>query len=419
MTTCNDNLTTIGRTGAVMLGVLALAGTPALADGQTCDATELSKLLPADVAGGDEFGVSVAADGDAVIVGSWRNEVSGMLQHGSAYVYRFDGTDWQPETNLLAWDGAAYDRFGRSVAISGNTVVVGAHFDDDAGSKSGSAHVFVYDGSEWNQVAKLTASDAALGDEFGWSVDVHGDIAVIGAHLDDGAGSAYVFDRNAGGTEAWGQVARLTGSDSAASDQFGFSVAVTDDQIAIGASQRDGATGAVYVFDRPGTGWADATESATLTASDAGLGDEYGSAVSASDNRIMVGAFRNDDAGSASGAAYVYELVGSSWVESKLTASDAAGGDFFGTSVSISGTMAIIGAQLDDVDREGQADGGGRRRERRLRLLRRHRRRAGRGRRVPQRRHGHQHRLVVRLPQPRRLQRQRHARPVRSRARPR
>jgi hypothetical protein len=339
MTTCT--------TGALTCLVAALGAT-AYAGGGPCTTTELSKLTAPDAAGGDEFGISVSASGDKLVVGSWRNAVGGNLQQGSTYVYRFDGTAWNYQTNLLQPDGAAYDRFGRSVAIDGDIAVAGSHFDDDDGSKSGSASVFRFDGSEWNHVTKLNANDGSTGDEFGWSVAVSGDTIVVGAHMDNGVGSAYVFERDHGGIENWGQVAKLTASDAASEDHFGHAVGISGERIVIGASLHSGNTGAAYVFDRPGGGWATGTENTKLMATDGALGDEYGTSVAVSGDHLIVGAYRDDDAGSASGAAYVYRLEADTWTETKLMPFDLAHGDYFGYSVAVHGDLAIIGAYLDD-----------------------------------------------------------------------
>ena len=137
------------------------------------------------------------------------------------------------QAKLTASDGAANDHFGVSVAIAGDTIVVGAYGDDDSGSDSGSAYVFTRTGTTWTEQTKLTASDGAAGDQFGTSVAITGDTIVVGADLDDTAsGSAYVFTRT--GT-AWMEQAKLTASDGAAVDSFGISVAIVGDTIVVGA----------------------------------------------------------------------------------------------------------------------------------------------------------------------------------------
>ena len=163
---------------------------------------------------------------------------------------------------IVAPDAAAYDEFGFAVAVSADTALVGALYDDDAGTGSGSVYIFGRNegGTDnWGQVAKITASDAAATDYFGIAVAVSGDTAVVGAHLDDDAGSssgsAYIFGRNEGGTDNWGQVAKITASDPAAQDYFGYAVAMSGDVALVGAYDDDDSaynTGSAYIFGTPG-----------------------------------------------------------------------------------------------------------------------------------------------------------------------
>ena len=191
-----------------------------------------TKLTASDGAAADIFGFSVAISGDTAVVGAALDDVPGAANDdtasGSAYVFVRSAGAWSEQQKLTASDAAAGDLFGRSVAISGESVVVGAFNDDDTASDSGSAYVFQRSGTTWSQEAKLTASDAALSDFFGFSVAISGDTAVVGAHLDDDAGgdsgSAYVFQRSAG---VWSEQQKLTASDAALADEFGFSVAIS------------------------------------------------------------------------------------------------------------------------------------------------------------------------------------------------
>jgi len=289
------------------------------------------------------YGSAVALDGETLIVGAMWENADGETYAGATYAYRMPA-------ELTASDAAADDYFGLSVSVSGDTVVVGAAYDDDGGSESGSAYVFVRSGGTWTQQAKLTASDAAAGDYFGYSVSVSGDTIVVGAFMDDAggnqSGSAYVFIRS-GGT--WSQQAKLTASDGAAYDHFGRSVSVSSDTVVVGAAYDDdggSSSGSAYVFIRSGGTW---TQQAKLTASDAAAGDDFGYSVSVSGDTIVVGAFMDDDGGSGSGSAYVFVPSGGTWTkQAKLTASDAAAGDLFGRSVSVSGDTVVVGAYGDD-----------------------------------------------------------------------
>ncbi|MDP7032835.1 MAG: FG-GAP repeat protein, partial [Gemmatimonadota bacterium] len=178
----------------------------------SCDLGE-AKLLAADGAASDYFGFSVSISGDTAVIGAAWDDDNGSYS-GSAYIFRFDGKQWIQEAKLLAADGAADDHFGFSVSISGDTAVIGAYYDDDNGTASGSAYIFHFDGTQWIQEAKLLAADGDEGDWFGSSVSISGDTAVIGARSDDDngsySGSAYIFHFD--GTQ-WIQEAKLLAAD--------------------------------------------------------------------------------------------------------------------------------------------------------------------------------------------------------------
>lgn len=187
------------------------------------------------------------------------------------------------------------------------------------------------------EVVKLTASDATQGDSFGYSVSISRDYAVIGAFLDDdsgvNSGSAYIFKRNGSG---WLQQAKLTASDTAS---FGSSVSISGDYVIVGASGNDNGAGSAYIFEKPTGGWVNATEMAKLTASDSHSYALFGRSVSISGDCVIVGAEGNNENGSHSGSAYIFEKPVSGWVNmtetAKLTASDGDNDNLFGASVSI------------------------------------------------------------------------------------
>ena len=198
---------------------------------------------------------------------------------------------------LTASDGEAYDFFGKSVSISGDTIVVGAYGDDDNGICTGSAYVFEKPDSGWTsttQNAKLTASDGEASDRFGRSVSISGDTIVVGAHLDDDndtdSGAAYLFEKpDSGGWTSTTQDAKLTASDGEAYGYFGVSVSISGDTIVVGAhnlndfSANDFAGGSAYIFEKTGPNWPlNMTETSKLTASDGRSGDRFGSSVSIS-----------------------------------------------------------------------------------------------------------------------------------------
>ena len=310
-----------------------------------------AKLTASDAAANDWFGYSVSISGDTALVGA-RNDDDAGYTSGSAYVFVRTGTTWSQEAKLTASDAAAGDEFGWSVSIDGDTALVGATDDDDSGNASGSAYVFVRTGTTWSQEAKLTAPDGAENDEFGWAVSVSGDTAIVGVRYDDddggASGSAHVFART--GT-TWSQEAKLTASDAAASDQFGISVSIDGDTALVGAYAEDNSNGtdagSAYVFVRTGTTW---SQEAKLTSSDGASVDMLGMAVSVEGDTALVGAYGDDDGGSYSGAAYVFTRSGTTWTQQeKLTASDAASEDYFGRAVCFDGDTAVIGAFQEDA----------------------------------------------------------------------
>ncbi len=337
---------------SLLVGISALVFTAiSINTAFAIEPVEVAKLTASDGAAGDYFGSAVALDGDTAVIGATDDGDLGYSS-GSAYVFRWDGATWV-EHKLTASDGAAYDRFGGSVAVAGDTVVIGAAGDDDLGGSSGSAYVFRWDGATWVE-HKLTASDGAAYDLFGGSVAVAGDTAVIGAYGDDEeAGSAYVF-RWDGAT--WVEH-KLTASDGAAEDRFGYSVAVDGDTAVIGAPQDDDlgdSSGSVYVFNWDGATWVEHK----LTASDGDADDHFGRRyVAVDDDTIVIGAGYADDPGTDSGSAYVFRWDGATWVEHKLTVSDGAADDYFGSAVALDGDTAVIGASGDDDlgDRSGSA----------------------------------------------------------------
>ena len=303
---------------------------------------EEAKLAPSSATG--LFGESVAISGELVVVGARFTNDYGM-NSGAAYVFRLEAGEWIEEAKLVDSTLEAFDEFGQSVSIDGDCVVVGAPRDDDAGDGAGAVYVFRRDGGSWVREAKLTASDAANGDTFGYSVAISGNVIIVGAWLNSagapGAGAAYVF-RSDGG--AWNEEAKLVASDPSLGNNMGWSVAADGDRVVAGRLGYD--EGAAYVFHFDGSDW---SEEAKVTASDGQRGDWFGAAVALRGDRLIVGAVHDGHAGSASGSAYVFQRDGSSWSEvAKLTGADAAGGDEYGTGVAIDGGIAVVGSPLDD-----------------------------------------------------------------------
>ncbi|MDB4453702.1 thrombospondin type 3 repeat-containing protein [Pseudomonadales bacterium] len=307
-----------------------------------------NKLTASDGAPGDYFGYSVAIDGDTAVIGAKTDHYGS----GSAYVYVRSNGVWSEQGKLTASDGAYGDDFGSSVSIDGDTVVISAHSDDDNGTNSGLAYVYVRSNGVWSEQQKLTASDGAADDHFGISVSIDGDTAVIGAYGDDdngtNSGSAYVYVRSNG---VWSEQQKLTASDGAEIDLFGGSVSIDGDTAVIGARLDDdngNDSGSAYVYVRSNGVW---SEQQKITASDGSENDRFGYSVSIDGDTAVIGA-QGD--GSYSGSAYVYVRSNGVWTEQqKLTASDNAEADYFGASVSISGDTAVIGAYADDDNGNG------------------------------------------------------------------
>ena len=308
------------------------------------------KLFASDATTGDFFGSAVSLEGTNLIIGA-----KGESSSGSVYVFEYDGSMWLESQKLMASDAASGDFFGAAVNLSGNRLIIGAQFDDvPSGINAGSAYIFDYDGSMWQQSQKLLASDGAFGDSFGISVAVDGDKAIIGAWSDDDngstAGSAYIFHYDVT-NDIWVQQPKLLPAEINAGDQFGFGVSLEGDWAMVGAPDKENTMGsnigAAYIYHYVDPNW-DYSQKITAGAN-AEHFDDFGQSVSISGNRMLVAAKGDNENGTNAGAAYVFEFNGVNWFESqKLTATDGAASDFFGSSVALSGNRALIGAKGDD-----------------------------------------------------------------------
>ena len=308
---------------------------------------EQAKLTASDGEFGDNFGgLTVALDGDTAVIGAFGDSDYGPFT-GAAYVFKRNNSGtWIEEAKLVASDRAANDNFGRFVAVDGATALIGAYNDSNYnGDHAGAAYVFVHDGNNWSERDKLIASDGETGDYFGHSVALDGDTAVIGAfNRDSSAGAAYVFVRDSAGV--WVQQAKLTASDRTAGDRFGQSVALDGDIAVIGAwsDYRYSGYGSAYVFVRDSAGtWIQQTK---LTPSDssAGYGNGFGLPVAINGDTAVIAAV--SDNGDYAGAVYVFRRDSSgSWAEeARLVASDGAPEDYLGRGVALDGDTALIGA---------------------------------------------------------------------------
>lgn len=356
----------------------------------------------------DSFGHATAVSGDTAVVtaigedsnatGVNGNQANNFASNsGAAYVFVRKGGVWTQQAYLKASNTGQGDSFGRSVAIDGDTIVVGAWNEDssatgvngdqasDAASNSGAAYVFVRNGEVWTQQAYLKASNTGAADQFGRSVAIDSETIVVGAwnedsnatgvngdQVSDGAtdsGAAYVFVRESG---IWTQQAYLKASNTGADDEFGRSAAIDGHTVVIGASDEDSnatgvngdqanngasSSGAAYVFVRDGGGW---TQQAYLKASNTGASDQFGGSISLSGDSLVVGATGEDsnatgvngnqasNSASGSGAAYVFVRASGDWSQQAyLKASNTSEGDLFGYAVAISGDRIVVGSLLE------------------------------------------------------------------------
>ena len=268
---------------------------------------QLAKLLPDDGAEADRFGYSVAISGDIAIVGAFRDD-DNEASSGSAYL--FDTATGKQTARLLADDGAENDYFGYSVAISGDTAIVGAVGVDGDNNNFGSAYLFdISDPANPVQLFKLLADDGAENDYFGYSVAISGDTAIVGAVGVDGDnnnfGSAYLFDISDPANPV--QLFKLLADDGAVFDRFGSSVAISGTTAIVGTWQDDNENGidagSAYLFDTT-TG----KQTAKLLAADGAENDHFGASVAISGATIIIGALLADDNGQGSGSAYLFDV---------------------------------------------------------------------------------------------------------------
>jgi hypothetical protein len=408
------------------IAAIAIGGVAALAVAAPADAALVQEayVKASNTGSGDNFGWAVDVDGHTMVVGAPSessaatgvngdqsdNNASGA---GAAYVYVRQGGAWTLEAYLKASNAQEYDGFGTSVAIDGDTIVVGASSEsssspgvngdqaDNNAPASGAAYVFTRSGGTWSQQAYLKASTPDVIDNFGYDAAIDGDTIIVGApyegssatgingdQTDNGAafsGAAYVFTRS--GT-AWSQQAYLKASNTDAQDRFGWSVALDGDDAVVGAWQEDSAvgnqadnsssdSGAAYVFSRTGSSWA---QQAFLKASNSEAGDRFGISTTIEGDTLVVGAFSEwggatgvngdqaDNSVPASGAAYVFDRSGAIWTQSAyLKASNPGAGDNFARSLALDGDLLVVGANgeqsaatgINGNQADDSADGAG------------------------------------------------------------
>ena len=309
-------------------------------------------LSASDGQADDSFGFSVGISGDRAIVGAYGEDAGGSAA-GAAYVYSLQSGTWQQDAKLVADNAGSSDNFGYSVAISGDTAVIGAFQEDTKASNAGAAYVFTYSDGSWSQTTMLTASDGGFSDGFGRAVDISSNTIVVGSYSDDdsvsNSGAAYVYTLS-GGT--WSQTQKLKASDPGSVDNYGLAVAIDANVIVVGAKDEDpgglSSAGSAYVYELSSGTW---SQSAKLSAADAAASDEFALSVDVSGNNIIVGAPYDDDVASSAGSAYVFRKILGTWKQvRKITASDPSADDKYGYSVAISGKDVIVGAPEFDPE---------------------------------------------------------------------
>lgn len=315
-----------------------------------------ASLTAVDGPKSDYFGISVAVSGDTIVVGAPNDEVKGIYS-GSAYVFVRSGETWGQQQKLFPdEEGASFADFGRAVAISGDTIVVGARQLDN--EKEGAAYVFVRSGETWTKHRdKLIDPHGSKGNQLGWSVAVSGDTALVGSlwdreHSAD-AGAALVFVRSG---ETWDLEQKLYAPDGVAKGRFGFSVALSG-TTAVVTSLNDypgapPASGSAHVFERSGTTWSPVQK---LVANDTPFSDYFGKSAALAGDRLVVSAPEDhDDHGAESGSVHVFARSGQTWTrEAKLVHPSGPTADGFGVSVAVSGNVITVGVPADDAVGKG------------------------------------------------------------------
>ncbi len=340
----------------ILIPLLGAAAHPAAAADDPAPFTPLGAPLAALDAGvSDQNGQSVAVSGDTAVIGAWLDDNERGYNAGAAYVFRYDGVRWVQLAKLTAPDGATDDRFGHAVAVHHDVLVVGAPQADIAGeADAGAAYVFRRAGNGWVFEGKLTASDRARGDRFGRAVAVSDAGIAVGAPREERAGA---IDQGAVYTFwcdglAWSQNAKLVSPTAANHDWFGFALAMEGMRLAVGAQNADVGplldAGSVTMFAFTNTSWSLCQQ---LFAPDAAYGANFGSALALSGRTLVVGAERDTVSGIRSGSAYVFDRdFNDRWVYSaKLAPRSPAPDDYFGSGAGVSGESIVVGAQSADV----------------------------------------------------------------------
>ena len=337
-----------------LLGLLIVSGVASSPAHAQCPPREIVKLTSSDAAHSQIFGWALALDGDTFVAGAFHDDEAGA-NAGAAYVFTRNlgaANAWGQVKKLFASDPQSDSDFGRCAALDGDTALIGSTRHDGPAPDAGAAYVFERNfggANQWGEVKLLLASDAAMSTDFGVSVAISGDTAAVGAGNGNYGGAVYVFERNSGGPQAWGEVKKLAPTDTVPVERFGWSVAIDRDTLLVGARVDDG-HGSIYFFERNAGGANNWGQVRKLTASDIQNGDEFGYSVAISGDTALAGSPFDDDNGPQSGSAYVLarNLGGANnWGEvRKLKQSSGVPNDhpWFGIDVELDGDTALISA---------------------------------------------------------------------------
>ncbi len=327
-----------GRSAAMDNGIL-VSGADGAEVAYTFNAVtgaQLQMLAPNDPPS-RSFGYSIDIQGNIAVIGARWDDDNGT-QSGSAYI--FDALTGAQLHKLVPSDGGVDYNFGRSVSIHDGIVGVGAHYDSENGFRAGAAYLF--DASTGAFIRKILAPDGTTNDEFGYSIAVGDGVVAVGAIKDDdgaaSSGSVYIFNLADGSLNR-----KVNASDPGVADQFGFSVAIDNGILAVGSNQDNignNDNGSAYLIDI-----ATGNELFKLTASDTAREDQFGWSIDIDDGIVVVGSHQDDDLGSLSGSAYLFDAATGTQI-AKMLPSNGGPSEYFGSSVAVSGGLAAAGSIL-------------------------------------------------------------------------
>jgi len=316
---------------------------------------QVTKINAPDYTVEDCFGWSVSIYGDYAIIGNVYDD-DNDIQSGSAYIYLYDGSNWVEQDKIIASDGGFADYFGYAVSIHDDQLISGAYRDFVGPVRSGSAYIYHRSGSEWIEAARLVPFDPEEEDRFGAKVDIQGDFAAVGSYFDDdygeSSGSVYVYQKN---DETWSFHQKLTPPDLQANDLFGVSVDLSEDYLFIGAignSAHATNSGKVYIYELIEDEWELIGE---IFPNDPRVDQNFGNDISADDDHLIVSANMDNELGAQSGAVYVFGKTNDNWIQlQKLLPDDGQLGAAFGNTVSIHEDHLVVGS-VNNLTQHGES----------------------------------------------------------------